>query len=66
MLFLIMVALTVFIGMGTLVLHLSGDKASSLMAISTLVCIFLTGKVHYHLSSAQQYHIPSLNKHWAI
>lgn len=66
LLFLSMVALTVFIGMGTLILHLSGDKESSLLAISTLTCVFLTGKMHYQMQRAQQYYnVPVMTKLWA-
>ena len=64
-LFLIMVALTVFMGMGTFIAHLSGDVGSSLLAISTLVCVFLTGKMHYQMSQVRYYNVPTLTKHWA-
>ena len=47
MAFLTMVALTVFIGMGTFITHLSGDTGSSLLAITTLVSLCLTGLVHH-------------------
>ena len=49
MLVLVMVALTVFIGMGTLIVHLSGDKGSSLLSITTLVCMGLTVLVRHQV-----------------
>lgn len=64
MLFLVMVSLTVFLGMGTFITHLSGDTESSLLAITALVSLFLTGKVHCQMT--QQITIPTLNKHWAL
>lgn len=51
LMFLAMVALTVFLGMGTLIAHLSGDAGSSLMAATTLVSLALTGKVHYQVEA---------------
>lgn len=51
LMFLAMVALTVFLGMGTLIAHLSGDAGSSLMAATTLVSLALTGKVHYEVEA---------------
>jgi hypothetical protein len=46
---LVMIALTVFIGMGTLITHLSGDTGSSLLAITTLVCMGLTVLVRHQV-----------------
>lgn len=51
LMFLVMVALTVFLSMGTLIAHLSGDKESALLAITALVSLFLTGKVHYQVEA---------------
>ena len=64
LMFLAMVALTVFLSMGTLIAHLSGDTGSSLLSIAALVSLALTGKVHYQIS--QHPNIPTLNKHWAL
>ena len=47
LMFLAMVALTVFLGMGTLIAHLSGDTESVLLATSALVSLSLTGLVHH-------------------
>lgn len=49
MLVLVMIALTVFIGMGTFIAHLSGDTGSSLLAITTLVCMGLTVLVRHQV-----------------
>lgn len=49
MLVLVMIALTVFIGMGTFIAHLSGDTGSSLLAIATLVCMGLTVLVRHQV-----------------